>query len=32
MEHMAAAAGKKLDELTLAEMDAMWNTIKQKPS
>lgn len=32
MERMAAAAGKKLDELTLAEMDAMWNTIKQKPS
>lgn len=32
MEQMAAAAGKKLDELTLAEMDAMWNTIKKNPS
>jgi MazG family protein len=31
METMAASRNQKLDELTLAEMDAMWNEIKRKP-
>ena len=30
MEMMAAADGKKLDQLSLAEMDAMWNKIKKQ--
>jgi hypothetical protein len=28
MEKMALAEGKSLHELTLAEMDALWNTVK----
>ncbi|MBV9988050.1 MAG: nucleoside triphosphate pyrophosphohydrolase [Chitinophagaceae bacterium] len=31
METMAASRNKKLADLTLAEMDAMWNEIKRKP-
>jgi XTP/dITP diphosphohydrolase len=30
MESAAADMSKKLSEMTLAEMDAMWNEIKQR--
>lgn len=30
MEQQALAAGRKLEEMTLGEMDAIWNTIKQQ--
>jgi MazG family protein len=30
MEQQALAAGSKLEEMTLEEMDAIWNTIKQQ--
>ena len=30
METMAAAQGKKLEELTLGEMDAIWNEVKKQ--
>jgi uncharacterized protein YabN with tetrapyrrole methylase and pyrophosphatase domain len=29
MEQAALASGKTLNEMTLAEMDAIWNEIKQ---
>jgi MazG family protein len=31
MEQKALAAGRKLDDMTLEEMDAIWNAIKQQP-
>lgn len=32
METIAAEQGKKLEDLTLAEMDAIWNEVKKKPA
>lgn len=31
MELLAAEAGKQLHQMSLAEMDALWNEVKQKP-
>ena len=31
MEQKALAAGRNLDDMTLEEMDAIWNAIKQQP-